>query len=82
VTTCGYNDAMKRLLPLYGIDAIEVKRKETTDGAISASRVRELLKVNDFFPLVKYVPASTMAYLNSSAAAPVLGKLRESMERH
>lgn len=81
-TTCSYNEAMKRLLPVYGIDAVEVKRKETTDGVISASRVREMLKGNDLPALGMYVPATTLAYLRSAAVAPVLEKLRENMGRH
>jgi [citrate (pro-3S)-lyase] ligase len=81
-TTCNYNEAMKRLLPVYGIDAVEVKRRETTDGVISASRVRELLKCDDLAPLEMLVPATTLAYLRSTAVAPVLEKLRENMGRH
>jgi len=82
VTTFGYNEAMKRLLPLYGIDAVEIERKEASAGVISASRVRELLKENDFSPLEKFVPETTMAYLRSAAAAPILEKLRKSNGRH
>jgi [citrate (pro-3S)-lyase] ligase len=81
-TTCSYNEAMKRLLPVYGIDAVEVERRETSNGVISASRVRALLKGNDLSALTRYVPATTLAYLRSTAAAPVLEKLRESTGRH
>ena len=80
--TCSYNEAMKRLLPVYGIDAVEVARKETSDGVISASRVRELLKGNNLSPLDKYVPPTTLAYLSSTAAAPILEELRKSNGRH
>jgi len=80
--TCSYNETMKRLLPVYGIDAVEIERKETSDGVISASRVRELLKDDVLSPLDKYVPPTTLAYLGSAAAAPVLEKLRKSNGRH
>jgi [citrate (pro-3S)-lyase] ligase len=80
--TRGYNDAMKRLLPVYGIDAVEVERKGCSDGIISASRVRELLKGNDLCLLESYLPETTLAYLRSAAAAPVLERLRESNGRH
>lgn len=80
--TYSYNETMKRLLPVYGIDAVEVERKESPEGVISASRVRELLKGNDLSPLDKYVPPTTLAYLSSAAASPVLEKLRKSNGRH
>jgi [citrate (pro-3S)-lyase] ligase len=80
--TSGYNEAMKRLLPVYGIDAVEVERKGCADGIISASRVRELLKGNDHSLLQSYLPETTLAYLRSAAAAPVLERLRESNGRH
>ena len=80
--TNSYNEAMKRLLPVYGIDAVEVERKEGPDGIISASRVRELLKGSDLSALKRYLPETTLAYLRSAAAAPVLERLRESNGRH
>ncbi len=42
--TARYNQQMKRLLPEYGIELIEVPRRMAADGAISASRVRELIR--------------------------------------
>jgi [citrate (pro-3S)-lyase] ligase len=80
--TCGYNEAMKRLLPTYGIDAVEVERKEGSDGIISASRVRDLLKGNDLSSLANFLPETTLAYLRSAAAGPVLERLRKSNGRH
>jgi [citrate (pro-3S)-lyase] ligase len=80
--TCSYNEAMKRLLPFHGIDAVEVERKGCSDGIISASRVRELLKMNDLSLLEMYLPETTLAYLRSATAAPVLERLRESNGRH
>jgi [citrate (pro-3S)-lyase] ligase len=80
--TGSYNEAMKRLLPVYGIDAVEVERKECPGGIISASRVRELLKGSDLSALEMYLPGTTLAYLRSAAAGPVLERLRESNGRH
>jgi [citrate (pro-3S)-lyase] ligase len=80
--TRGYNEAMKSLLPLYGIDAVEVERKVCSDGIISASRVRELLRGNDLSAVRSYLPETTLAYLRSAAAAPVLERLRQSKGRH
>ena len=55
----------------------EVQRKETADGVISASRVRELLKGNDLAAIEMLVPGTTLAYLRSAEAAPVREKLRK-----
>ncbi|MGD0842827.1 MAG: [citrate (pro-3S)-lyase] ligase [Geobacteraceae bacterium] len=80
-TTSSYNEAMKRLLPVYGLDVVEVPRKETADGVISASRVRELLKCDDLAAIEMLVPGTTLAYLRSAEAAPVREKLRKSNGR-
>lgn len=37
-----YNEAMKRILPNYGIEVEEIKRLETDQGIISASAVRKM----------------------------------------
>lgn len=63
--TASYNDTMKRLLPVYGLDLIEIERKISSAGVISASRVRELLARNELSQLQEYVPASTLAFLLS-----------------
>jgi [citrate (pro-3S)-lyase] ligase len=72
--TYRYNEAMKRLLPQYGIDVIEVARKETPEGVISASRVRELLKSGDVAHIEGLVPETTLAYLRSGEASFILEK--------
>lgn len=53
--TNAYNEAMKRMLPKFGIEVIEIERKE----GISASRVRELLKNGDIESIKTLVPRST-----------------------
>jgi [citrate (pro-3S)-lyase] ligase len=75
--TYSYNETMKRLLPLYGIGVVEVARKETAAGVISASKVRELLKCSDFAPIEGLVPVTTLAYLRSVEAVSILEKLRQ-----
>jgi [citrate (pro-3S)-lyase] ligase len=74
--TDGYNDAMKRLLPTYGIELIELERKQAAAGVISASRVRELIARNELESLGEYVPASTLTYLLSEAAQPIRHQLQ------
>ncbi len=58
-----YNEQMKIVLPKYGIKVIVVPRKEFDNKVISASRVRELLKVNDFTSIKQLVPGTTFEYL-------------------
>lgn len=73
--TNSYNDTMKRLLPLHGIELCEIERKQASGGVISASRVRELLARNDLAALNDFVPPSTLAYLLSDEAEPIRKRL-------
>ena len=58
-----YNDNMKRILPQYGIEFIEIPRKETDGEPISASRVRKLLDEKRFDEIARLVPETTLEYL-------------------
>lgn len=62
-----YNETMRRILPEYGIEFVEIPR--TTDihegTVISASRVRDLLEKRDFDAIRPLVPESTFHYLKS-----------------
>ncbi|WP_301100531.1 [citrate (pro-3S)-lyase] ligase [Propionivibrio sp.] len=79
--TNSYNDTMKRLLPDYAIELVEIERKEALSGVISASRVRELMARNELAQLDDYVPASTLAFLASEAAEPIRRQLQFDMRR-
>ncbi|MDR0643889.1 MAG: hypothetical protein LBG05_03090 [Treponema sp.] len=62
-----YNEAMRRVLPEYGIAFEEVPRAEAEGEVISASRVRELLGSGTFAEIVwrleQLVPRTTLDYL-------------------
>lgn len=58
-----YNDTMRAALPEYGIEFVEIPRKEYDGIPISASHVRELLKERNFDEIVKIVPKTTLDYL-------------------
>lgn len=58
-----YNETMKQILPNYGIEIIEIPRKETDDGVISASKVRKALENQEFDKIEKMVPESTLEFL-------------------
>lgn len=63
LVTRQYNETMRRILPEYGIEFIEIPRKEKDKEAISASRVRALLEKKDFDGIKPLVPESTFRYL-------------------
>lgn len=58
-----YNKAMKRILPQFGIQVIEIARKCTRGNAISASKVREYYYKKNFNDMQSLVPGSTLDYL-------------------
>ena len=70
-----YNDTMKRLLPVFGLQFVVVERALAANDVISASKVRELLAGDDLSKLAAYVPSTTMAYLLSDEAAPIRERL-------
>lgn len=58
-----YNEAMKRILPRYGIQVVEIPRKANGQSVISASRVRHCLSLNQMEKLDELIPASTKQIL-------------------
>ena len=73
--TARYNELMKEMLPSYGIEVVEVTRLSDAEGAVSASRVRNLLADGRFKAASAMTPASTWPYLMASLAERAL--LRE-----
>jgi [citrate (pro-3S)-lyase] ligase len=61
--TNAYNMQMKEILPKYGVEFKIVQRKKVGDTAVSASRVRKLMKEGNIEELMKLVPATTVDYL-------------------
>lgn len=67
LVTRQYNDTMRRELPLLGVDFQEIPRKSVEgDDVISATKVRKALKASDFERLKKYVPKTTLDYLQEN----------------
>lgn len=66
MVTRQYNRTLERILPRHGIEFIEIPRKSVEDSVISASKVRELLAKKDFDSIRKYVPESTLAFIQST----------------
>ncbi len=61
--TCFYNQSMKRLLPDYGIDVIEIDRKEINGHIISASKVREKIKTGNYDQAAYMIPEPVQKYI-------------------
>lgn len=61
-----YNEALKKQLPLSGIELKEIERKETDGTPISASAVRRFIENGDIEALKKYVPQTTFNYLKEN----------------
>jgi len=58
-----YNEEMKKILPEYGCEVIEIPRLEKNGKTVSASFVRKLLKEKNFEEIKKIVPQTTLEYL-------------------
>ena len=63
-----YNEQLASRLPEYGIDVQIIPRCEAEGAAISASRVRALLKEKNFEAIRPLVPEATLEYLIKSFA--------------
>ena len=62
--TCKYNETMKRILPEYGIDVVEIPRVSNGEGEIiSASKVRKYLQEGDMEAVRSMLPETTLEYL-------------------
>jgi len=81
VTNC-YNQSMLDILPKHGIEPKLIHRVELDDEPISASKVRALIKVDDWDGIRRLVPDVTYNYLRSDEAKEVLAKIRTSDSRH
>jgi len=65
-----YNEEMKKLLPEYGCNVVEIPRLEKDSNAVSASRVRKFLKDGNFEEIRKIVPEATFRYLRKNRGNP------------
>lgn len=71
-----YNDTLKNILPLKGIEVVEVERV-TIDGiVISASKVREYIKKDRWREIMDMVPLNTYNYLKSEEGQVIIKKLK------
>lgn len=70
--TALYNEAMKKILPLRGIDVEEIKRLEVEGIPVSASIVRRLIAEGMAGKALKLVPSASIPVLLAHAATIAL----------
>ncbi len=71
-----YNQSMHEILPGYGIEVVEIERKESDRTAISASEVRRLIAAGKTEDTKKLVPPYTYDFLGSAEAEDIRSKLQ------
>lgn len=71
-----YNETLKEVLPKYGVKVEVIERYEIENKAISASRVRELLKEDRLEEVRELVPKTTYEFLESSVGKDIIEKLK------
>ncbi len=74
--TALYNETLKSLLPEYGCETVEIKRKESGGAPVSASRVRAMI-AEGAARLDALLPEATLNYLRSPRGAEAAARLRE-----
>ncbi len=80
--TEAYNKAMLRVLPVYGVELKVIPRLKIDGEIVSASKVRELIKRDDWKSIKKLVPESTYAILKEPCMADVIEKIKVSDSKH
>jgi [citrate (pro-3S)-lyase] ligase len=80
--TGSYNEALKSILPVYGVDVNLIERLEVRDKAVSASEVRNLIRTDNWEEIGKIVPDSTYEFLKSEAADTIIKKIKGSDSLH
>lgn len=81
-TTNMYNDVMKKILPQYDIEVVEVYRKQTQYEYISAKKVRELIKKDNFQEACRLLPEETIKFLKSDRGKVIIEKIKKNDNRH
>ena len=63
LVTRQYNEAMKSILPMYGVSVVEIPRLQQEGSVVSASRVRQYLKEGNMEAVKNIVPSGVYTYL-------------------
>ena len=74
--TALYNRTMEEDLPRAGLEFVQIPRRELNGTAISASRVRELIRAGRTEEIRPLVPETTYRYFTSEAGARTAERIR------
>ena len=77
IVTLNYNKTLKNILEDSGMIVDIIKRKQLDKTIISASKVRKLIRENNMKEAYKFLPKSTIEYLESSPGERVIKKIQE-----
>lgn len=80
--TRAYNQDMQAILPKHGITVRELPRLAKGDAVISASRVRELIRLKQLSLLAGLLPEPSYRFLVSAEAEPILKRIQSSSDPH
>lgn len=75
--TLAYNRSLKKILGKEDIRVEVIERKKLDEEVISASLVRKLLKEGKKNEAYKYLPSSTIEYLESEKGLKIIDKIRK-----
>lgn len=81
IVTLNYNNTLKKILKDSSIGVKIIKRKELDGTIISASYVRDLLRDNNLMEAYKFLPNSTIKYLQSEKGQKIINKLQETTKK-
>jgi [citrate (pro-3S)-lyase] ligase len=76
--TAAYNEALEKVLPTYAVEVRQIPRKSFGEVAISASRVRNLLKagaLQNSEELKNLLPEVTLEFLNTNLGKEIVEKI-------
>ncbi len=80
VVTNLYNQTMSKVLKEENIEVVIIPRKEINGDVISASKVRKAIQENDTNFLISTLPKSSLDYILSEDAKPVIEKIQKSSD--
>lgn len=81
-TTNLYNNILKKVLPKYDIQVIELERCEFEKEVVSASRVRNYIKNGEMEKAYKLLPDETVQFLQTDEGKKNIQKVKINNSRH
>lgn len=80
--TRAYNETLESVLRDYGVELVEIERKENEGKIISASMIRELIKEDKTNEIKYFVPENTFEFLSSNEGKEIMEKIKVSNSPH